>query len=321
LELASELKALAAETPDSWWIRNLDQVETDDVVHFMHYVLLMRIYLPFAFQEEPIEADYSSRLACMAACEGVAQRYQFLRQRLPYGFLLAHILDLQAFTATVILLLTTHGPLPADFCGLNSDKVGVVGELLLCSGLPYYALLTQCSLSKQPHSRKLLTPRQSQARIEGEIAQVVKLMSDKANDVTCSQFVRNCVATICSLSRLLQQDDNVAQKLSLKVPLLGKVHIRRNVVISKPLPQTALSPCLPVPSDSSSWSSHIQTAAQQVPLVQINAPTLQTQPEWQSDNFSWSIDNNMDYFIQDALTAEDFDPFAPWQNMDMELPF
>jgi hypothetical protein len=29
----------------------------------------------------------------------------------------------------------------------------------------------------------------------------------------------------------------------------------------------------------------------------------------------------MDYFIQDALTAEDFDPFAPWQNMDMDLPF
>jgi hypothetical protein len=149
LELASELKALAAETPDSWWIRNLDQVETDDVVHFMHYVLLMRIYLPFAFQEEPIEADYSSRLACMAACEGVAQRYQFLRQRLPYGFLLAHILDLQAFTATVILLLTTHGPLPADFCGLNSDKVGVGGgtpfmfwPAILCSSKTMFPLET-----------------------------------------------------------------------------------------------------------------------------------------------------------------------------------
>ena len=115
----------------------------------------MRVYLPFTMEQNPSEENYSSRLACMAACEQVAQRYQFLRRGLPSGFLLGHILDLQVFSATVVLLLTTHGPLPADLFRFSSDK----------------------------------------AWIESEVSQVAKLMGEKANDITHSHFARNGAAT------------------------------------------------------------------------------------------------------------------------------
>lgn len=281
MELASQLRSLAAETPDLWWVRKSDshQVKPDDIVQFVHHTLLLRVYLPFTLQQSTSDTDYSSRLACMAACEEVAQGYQFLRRRLPSGFILAHILDLQAFSATVVLLLTTHGPLPTNLFRSHSDK----------------------------------------ARIESEVAQVVKLMSEKANDITRSHFARNSVATICSLSRLLQQDDNVSQELTLKVPLLGKVHIRRNVGASLPPPESIPSGSHPASSEHGLWNSNGQVAPRQPPSVQGNAyvePTLQTQQDWPWDNFSWSVENNHDYFVQDALMT-DFDQFVTWQNADL----
>jgi hypothetical protein len=37
LDLASQLRALAAKTPDLWWVRS-DKVKPDDIVQFMHHV-------------------------------------------------------------------------------------------------------------------------------------------------------------------------------------------------------------------------------------------------------------------------------------------
>jgi hypothetical protein len=248
----------------------------------------MRVYLPFTMHQSPSEEDYSSRLACIAACEAVAQRYQFLRRKLPHGFILAHILDLQAFTATIVLLLTTHGPLPAGIFNFHSDK----------------------------------------ARIEKEVAGVVTVMGEKANDITRSGFARNGVATICSLSRLLQQDYNASldKDLTLKVPLLGKVHIRRNARTAQRQPETRNSFSIQAPSEPGLWNPSGQmpshqpgtSIAQTDPYVE---PGLHTQQQWQWDNFSWSVDNNQDYFFEDALMTENFDQFDTWQNMDSNFSF
>jgi hypothetical protein len=234
------------------------------------------------------EEKYSSRLACMAACEEVAQRYQFLRRRLPSGFLLAHILDLQVFSATVVLLLTTHGPLPADLLRFKSDK----------------------------------------ARIEREVSEVAMLMKEKANDIIHSHFARNGAATICSLRRLLQQDDNFSQELTLKVPLLGKIHIRRNVGTSQPRSETTASSSTQALSEPQPgvWSANGPMVPHPLrPAVSQSEnfvePTSQTAQDWQWDNFSWSVDNNQDYFFQDALMTDGFDQFDTWQSTDMNLPF
>jgi hypothetical protein len=240
----------------------------------------MRVYLPFTMEQNPSEDNYSSRLACMAACEQVAQRYQFLRRGLPSGFLLAHILDLQALSATVVLLLTTHGPPPVDLFRFNSDK----------------------------------------ARIESEVSEVAKLMGEMANDITRSHFARNGAATICSLRHLLQQADNFSQELTLKVPLLGKVNIRRNAGASQPRPETTEASHLGV------WSSNgVMVPHQLRPAIsQTNnyaEPTLQSAQDWQWDNFSWSVENNQDYFSQDALMTDNFDQFVTWQSIDMNLSF
>jgi hypothetical protein len=282
LRLAEDLRTLASLTPNPWWVRSSGQAEPKDIVQFMHNCLLMRVYLPLTMQQSPSEEDYSSRLACMAACQAVAQYYQFLRRKLPSGFILAHIMDLQAFTATVVLLLTTHGSVPANLFSFHSDK----------------------------------------AQIEKDVAEVVKLMGEMANDVTRSEFARNGVTTICSLSRLLQQDSNASrghEDLTLKVPLLGKVHIRRNLHAQQQAPDTA-----PSLLGSGSWSSNGQIAPQPRLPPQANDYTeasLQTQQDWQWNNFSWSVENYQDYFFQDALMTDNFDQFASWPNADAGFEF
>jgi hypothetical protein len=112
LELARELRVLAFQTLKLWWVTDADHVKPDHLVQFLHYCIVMRVHLPFVVRQNPGEEYFYSRLACMDACEAVAQRYQFLRRMLPPRFFLGQILDLQAFTATTVLLLTTHSSLP-----------------------------------------------------------------------------------------------------------------------------------------------------------------------------------------------------------------
>lgn len=282
LELAEDLRTLASLTSEAWWVRNPDKAQPKDIVQFMHHCLVMRVHLPFTMQESPSEADHSSRLACMAACKEVAQRYQFLRQKLPSGFMLAHIMDLQVFTASIVLLLTTHGPVTPDLFDFHSDK----------------------------------------AEIEKDIAEVVKVMGEMANDVTQSEFARNGATTICSLSSLLQQDNSVSEgheDLTLNVPLLGRIHIRRNVQAQQKVPKAV--PALPEPDY---WNSGGQSAPQQNLPLQTNpytSVTPQTPQDWQWNNFSWSVDNNQDYFFQDALMPDNFDHFNTWPNADTSFGF
>ena len=287
LELARELRSLASQTPRLWWIGEADHLKPDHVVQFLHYCILMRAHLPFVMRQNSSEEYFYSRLACMDACEAVAQRYQFLRRMLPPGFFLGQIMDLQAFTATTVLLLTSHRSLPMDRVNVNINK----------------------------------------ARIDGVIAEVIKLMGDKSNSVTGSDFARNGLATIRALNRLLQQDDNEAhvQEMTLKVPLLGKVHIRRNARKSGPFSE-AINP--PLPSELGIWKPNEQMVHQQYgppPLAVLPPntypPAALPAQDLHWDPFSWSIEDNHENLFQDTFMTENFDQFPTWQNKDNNVLF
>jgi hypothetical protein len=130
-----------------------------------------------------------------------------------------------------------------------------------------------------------------------------------------SDFTRNGLATIQSLNRLLQHDDNEAhmQELTLKVPLLGKVHIRRNTLTSEQPPE-AMNP--PLPSQLCLWKPKEQIVPHQYvppPLGTLPpntyAPAALPVREWQWDPFSWSIEDNQENFFQATFMAESFDQF------------
>lgn len=168
------------------------------------------------------------------------------------------------------------------------------------------------------------------ARIESEVTQVVELMSEKSREMTGSGFARNGATTISSLSRLLRQESDAgeARELILKVPLLGKVHVRRNISTAQSAPQamTLGSTHDQVPSEEGFWRPPEQlglpTYGQRIIHTDSHVgAALLTQEAWPLDPFSWSIEDNQENFFQDTLMAESFDQLATWQNADTRFPF
>jgi hypothetical protein len=93
----------------------------------------------------------------------------------------------------------------------------------------------------------------------------------------------------------LLQDDKISglQELTLRVPLLGKVHVRRNSHGSKKA------------------EAQFTPQDQGLPLLTSIPPA---QGEYQWDSLSWSIDDRYEDFFQASLNAGSFDQFAMWEN-------
>ncbi|KIX94587.1 uncharacterized protein Z520_09633 [Fonsecaea multimorphosa CBS 102226] len=278
LELDRELRILASQTPKSWWDQDSVHIKPQNLCQLLHYYFLMRIHLPFTMRQDPAEGTMYSRLTCMEACEAVAQRYQPLRRLLPSGIFLSPIMDLQAFTATIVLLLTSHsGP-----------------------------------SSNHPDSEA------SKARVQGIAAQVLQVMDEKSRDVTNANFARLGALTIRSLNALLQQkgDTTNSRQLNLKVPLLGNVNVRLNISPSQAPPTTATQQPFQVQPDTGLWRAPDQILPQQPGIMPVNTGhhlvLPQTTAEWGLNPLSWSFDTH-DNFFQDAFMADVFDQTGMWQ--------
>ncbi|KAL3473853.1 hypothetical protein BJX99DRAFT_190369 [Aspergillus californicus] len=289
LEIAREARELASQTPKSWWIISMaDELRPDHIVQFIHYAIVMKAHLPVAIRQDHSEEYLYSRLACMDACESVANRYQFLRRKLPSGFFTLRLLDLQVFTAMVLLLLTSHNCPSLDRRSFQIDKV----------------------------------------RLEGVVAQVINLMEEKSKDGVGSDFAERGAKTIRALRDLLQQDDaNIArvQELTVNVPLMGKIHIRRNLPTQAARPST--QPVTNVAAQSGNWNAAEQMNAagynsQLNTSTYITDPLMvgQGEPDMQWDHLSWSVEDTTDNLFDDALMAETFDQ-STWQNAYYTTPF
>lgn len=279
LELTRELRQLSSQTPKSWWTGDTEQINPRHMVQFIHHCVMMRVNLRFAMRQGSDEESLYSRLACMEACELLAKRYQVIRRSLPPGVFVSRLLDLHVFTATVILLLVSHSPTPMDCFNLRIDK----------------------------------------PKIDDIVTGVLGVMTERSNNTTGSDFARKGAATLQSLTRLLQQDDATAyaQNLTLTIPLLGRVHIRRNLH----------PPQVPGADDTQSfqtsapahWKLGMQFVPQngQLPFNtndQVPA-TLQDQEGQQLDSYlSWSIEDTYENLFQDALMADNFDQLATGEN-------
>jgi hypothetical protein len=273
-----ELKELASQTPRSWWAAaDEDPVKADHVLRFQHSCITMRVHLPLAMRQDPNGEYTSSRIACVDACESVANRYQFLRRRFPSGMFLSRIMDVQAFTAVIVLLLTSQNSTLMDHPNLRTTK----------------------------------------SKIESLVMQVTDLMDSDATN-----FGQHGVNTIRSLQILLQQDTSTdpLQQLSINVPLLGNVRVRRNIHTAQSPNTRALNPDQNI-QETNSWGPDQQTGLRPSGQVTGSTNTLpdlvpQSQEDWRWDPLSWSVDDyNENYLFQDSFVGPYYDQFDVWQSV------
>ncbi|KAF4493677.1 Zn(II)2Cys6 transcription factor (Eurofung) [Fusarium agapanthi] len=285
LEVAHKARALFIETPESWWAINTDDdLKPDHIVQFVHHCTVMKAYLPIVHRQERSQDYGYSRLACIDACESVAQMYQFIRRKLPSGFFSLNVLDLQAFTAVILLLLLSHSsPFP------------------------------------EVHSFQI-----NKSALEAVVSQVILLMEEKSNTVLGSDFARRGAHTIRSLYHLLQQDEGSGSsmnEMTVNVPLIGKIRVRRNSQTSLNLTAHGQESSIQGPQ-----VAHWGPEEQVTPILcssQLNAGTslqnsntiMSVVPDLQWDQFLWSVEDSGESALDDAILSNGFDQATLWLNM------
>ncbi|OOO07443.1 hypothetical protein OAory_01039430 [Aspergillus oryzae] len=270
LEMAQALGELAGQAPDTWWAGDeRDHITPEDIVQFLHCCVLMRVYLPFALKQNLRDELVYARLPCMNACEAVARRYLVLRRKLPAGLFMSRVLDLQALTAASVLLLLSHHVRSTD---RHSFRIDI-------------------------------------SHLHGVVSDIITLIGERARDPTNSDLAVEAYNTLRALDQLLRQDDHTreVERLTVTVPLLGKIHVRRNAR-SAPQPRVANQPSSQLESNMGiqTWTSASHPLDGQSSLG-TNIPVNEADPspdEWRLTDLSWSVEGSLDNLLEDAFLSE-----------------
>lgn len=258
LKLDSDWRQLEAEVPRHWWTLP-GQIGTSHLLQFWHSCIGMRMHLPLMLRRDPREEYSYSRHAGLQACRRVAELWEILRRDLPSGFFFCRVIDLQAFTAGIVLMLSRERAHRARGAGAKTE----VAEMQLT------------------------------------VERMVELMEEKSKDPVGSDIAGEAAAGMRSLAALLAEDGS-GGTLKLTVPLLGKVHIRRN-------PPAQPAPPQEQPADQA-WQSQL------VPPMSTenkfyNFPVMNESPLsnglGSQDPFSWFIEDDHENMFQNNLMAED----------------
>ncbi|KAE8167461.1 hypothetical protein BDV40DRAFT_252963 [Aspergillus tamarii] len=276
LEMAQALGELAGQAPDTWWAGDeRDHMTPDDIVQFLHCCVLMRVYLPLALKQNLGDELVYARLPCMNACEAVARRYLVLRRKLPAGLFMSRVLDLQALTAASVLLLLSHHVRSTDRHSLRVDI----------------------------------------SHLHGLVSDVITLIGERARDPTNSELAVEAYNTLRALDQLLHQDDRIGEveRLTVTVPLLGKIHVRRN---TRSAPQSRVNnqPSSQLESNMGiqKWISASHPLEGQSSLG-TNVPVNETDPtpdEWRLTDLSWSVEGSLDNLLEDVYLNESIGQFV-----------
>ncbi|KAE8380391.1 hypothetical protein BDV26DRAFT_257560 [Aspergillus bertholletiae] len=268
LEMAQALGELAGQAPETWWAGDeQDHITPDDIVKFLHCCILMRVYLPFSLKQNLGDELLYARLPCITACESVARRYLVLRRKLPAGIFMSRILDLQALTAASALLLLSHHVRSTDRHSLRVDI----------------------------------------RHLHAVVLEVIGLLGERAKDPINSELAMAAYNTLRALDQLLHDRTGEVETLTVTVPLLGKIHVRRNTR-SAPQPRTAHPPSAQVEPNvrvpkwiAASHSLQSQLAfSSNIPLSEASS----TPDEWRFPDLSWSVEGSLDNLLEDDLFTE-----------------
>jgi len=167
----------------------------DAIVQYIHNYLMVRVHVQSAMSTDEYDRYGYSRMSCRTACENTVRRYAILRRLLPAGYFLCRGFDMMSFTASIYLLLNTNDT-----------------------------------------EHREDTPQQR--RNEGPIALVLQLAEtlEAVSDQHGADFAREAATTIRSLDTLMNSPAPAhSHSLTLKIPLVGKINIRRRGTIPTPV--------------------------------------------------------------------------------------
>jgi hypothetical protein len=266
LRIDQELISLASIPPQTWWSTYTPGALANQLLQYWHSYITVRVHLKLTLQHDASQQFDYSRYTCMNACNTAIRRYLTLRRALPSGFFVGRVVDLQALTAAVVLLLAYH----------NSGSARHIHF----------------------QARSIESPEQL-------IAQLVELM-ESISCLKASDFATQAVVTIRSLSALLE-DDSASQRqdLTLTVPLLGKIHVRKN---RNPVRNTISQNEGTIMESTQATVGSQNVASAFTPTTSdLSGQTLPVNNAWSWDPLSLFIeDNDREALFQNALRTEDF---------------
>ena len=203
-----ELRSLASLTPKSWQKIYWSELSIDALLQYWHQYLTVRTHIQLALKHEEGQQFAFNFITCLEACQELARRYVSMRPVLPAGFFANRVFDLQAFTATVFLLLASY---------------------------------------RTKHGSSTFPQAIDVSVTTGLVGQVVSMMGFAA-DRAGGDFAHQAVNAIRSLSSLLQRSQtSESQKITLSLPLIGRIHVSRKsyaarTVLKQPHPSPAQQP-------------------------------------------------------------------------------
>ncbi|RMY58676.1 hypothetical protein D0863_12190 [Hortaea werneckii] len=194
MSIDQELRYLANQVPSTWWRINWPSLESSAILQYWHQYLTVRTHVQLALNtNQQFAFNFAT---CMEASQALARRYTALRPLLPIGFFASRVIDLQAFTGAVFLLLASQRNVMT-----GSNRLGSSNNI-------------------------------SEAEANRALAQgIVDAMEISAADATgmAADFGRQAAGAIRSLSNLLLQppSNGGCQKVTLRLPLIGNIHVTR----------------------------------------------------------------------------------------------
>ena len=189
VETDQAMRALNNLVPKGWHRIEWSEFNVYAILQYWQQYMNIRIHLQLALMYDGQEFAFSF-ITCLCAAQELAKRYISLRPLLAPGFFANRVLDLQAFTGIVFLILAVARGSLSSGAFLQTVDANTVLELV---------------------DKAVETMRYAAARAAGE-------------------FARHAADSICSLrSLLLEPQSSDSQKITLHLALVGKIHVSRKV--------------------------------------------------------------------------------------------
>lgn len=193
LRINRDLHNLASTIPDSWQVGAVSEISRADLVTFMHQAVTLQLHVRFVLRDDGDVEDYThSKIVGLQTCQLLTQLWRKMRDHLPIGFFMFAIMDVQAFTAIITMML----------------------------------------VSGTGHSGRAFSQVDRRA-LAAQVEETFHIFEHNAQKPYSSKFLRRAVTTLHNLRDVLD-GNSVARNASspsivLKVPLLGKVHVRKGI--------------------------------------------------------------------------------------------
>ncbi|KAI1611865.1 hypothetical protein EDD36DRAFT_419735 [Exophiala viscosa] len=258
LNADQQLRSLRASASQDWWQASNEKTLAEQCVGFWHHYILARVHLRPAMVKD-IDGQYTySRNTCWDACQSAIRQFVLFRSCVPSGFFVCRILDVQAFTAATFLLLNSQGRSAKEYTSQGGIDNSLDNGYLLSQ-------VTDCfrSVATEPGS----------------------------------DFAREAVAALTSLRSLVHGDrSNRTTMLTLKIPLLGRIHI------DAPEVQAATQNLIVADDSAANTNTEMQADAD----FTLAGPATMVDPFSNLDDLSWSFQFDSNPYWSQGLTTDNF---------------